>query len=1522
MAAPAFHVVDIDGDEGNADYGTASKWIWESLQTIESFHLLQSTLGDVVEHSVETMQRQLFASLHDDHVLQQHPLVILCNEAFAKKTSSSHPTAGHFSDSQEAAAMGLAGEGLAYTAPHLCHKTLGTALELMTYRQFYNSFESLTRALTHGEMYSACESRWKVLRCRYRLHRAFNADYEDHHNVVLGGGDVTHAAKQDIRRIGTCVSSSTLVKYMRDTIGKLQNASSGLVDAAAGSLAPSAPPSASDAELLQSVEHYFGPNRPESERLLSAEGLSLFPNFSQVSDQRLDVFEKNNPTRPRGDHALLLLKHFLKFQHGDPLGVHLANVIIPTLSSPSTLKANEFLELELTVHGLREGEVMFLASWCERYNLYQYEPKIRVVLRVVLMERVPGKHNDDSTSFAQVLDRIFSPLWAGLMHPAEHRTIATFLTILNGISVAVDDANETQALPPPATRQPSGYDLVGRDGLPPDPYFFYFVWKHTQLLNLGALSHLLKHGVAPTPTTAPMMDRTLQFRIHSDNKLRSFSHCVSALMLADTIVNPTRITQWSPLGYLFYLTQRHVVVTPSANNASNARFTSGKSSMVSLIETGMNVSIASMDPLHHHATDNALQEELFLLHKVYHLHPADLTELCLRSIENANLSGREIRTVYPNSIRWMPLTSSGVELSTFSTNSGNDRSATTTDLTAVGRRIGQRVLECVRRLDHYAYRQHRKSHCVPSLYNRFPETQCPSVRLAFRELCHAHEIRLLGRVLSNMSSTIPRTLLPADLLNLTVSKRSMASSRAESHVGFPRLNVRGPHVPKPSTVAKRLVDAFSRREGYRRFSIGGPEAAASHAMASANPFMSVLHRFPPQSAATTGGMRFEMRAGVVRLINDDALQASTPDVTTSEFPTWKDYVQDYKELRRLAHDTEAVIFCKRRLATLEHKFLLHRALVESMEERTSSTTASHAAAAASPGGLLPADGERDVMLSTNAAGKDAANHCDEVVLARRGTLPVNVGAHEFSDFYRCIKVDVHCHMASGMTGKQLLEFMQLKAREAPDDIVGVDSRTGCPQTLIETLQRTTRARFGPASSVSDLTVSALDVQASSSTFNRFDHFNNKYNPLGVSELRSLFLKTENFMGGRYFAEIIKQTFDRQQHRSGGNVFSEFRLSIYGRSRDEWHNLAHWWAAHGMQSRANRWMIQVPRIFQVYKKSGIVHSFAQLLENVFLPLWEVTLNPSKDPILARFLENISGFDSVDNESGAERDPTTMEAMSPEEWTISENPPFSFWMYHMWSNIASINQQRRRMGQSVFSFRPHCGESGDPDHLIDAYFLADGIGHGVQLKRRSVLQYLFYFAQIGLGMTPLSNNALFCKYHENPFPLFFHRGGLHVALSTDGPLQFHHTGDPLIEEYATAAKFWNLSTVDACEIASNSVRMSGFGDAIKRQWLGQLYMLRSTVGNEPSRSRVPHTRVAFRYEVYDNECRYLEQRAALVLPHRAMVPPTLEDLITIEAVGLTRAQVIELRMKGQQLVVGAPAGRNVRDAEGVSATSSKL
>lgn len=41
------------------------------------------------------------------------------------------------------------------------------------------------------------------------------------------------------------------------------------------------------------------------------------------------------------------------------------------------------------------------------------------------------------------------------------------------------------------------------------------------------------------------------------------------------------------------------------------------------------------------------------------------------------------------------------------------------------------------------------------------------------------------------------------------------------------------------------------------------------------------------------------------------------------------------------------------------------------------------------------------------------------------------------------------------------------------------------------------------------------------TFHRFDKFNSKYNPVGASELREIFLKTDNLIGGDYFARLIK-----------------------------------------------------------------------------------------------------------------------------------------------------------------------------------------------------------------------------------------------------------------------------------------------------------------------------------------------------------------------------------------------------------------
>lgn len=43
---------------------------------------------------------------------------------------------------------------------------------------------------------------------------------------------------------------------------------------------------------------------------------------------------------------------------------------------------------------------------------------------------------------------------------------------------------------------------------------------------------------------------------------------------------------------------------------------------------------------------------------------------------------------------------------------------------------------------------------------------------------------------------------------------------------------------------------------------------------------------------------------------------------------------------------------------------------------------------------------------------------------------------------------------------------------------------------------------------------------------------------------------------------------------------ELRLSIYGRSRDEWDKLAKWAVKHQVYSDNVRWLVQVPRLLWV------------------------------------------------------------------------------------------------------------------------------------------------------------------------------------------------------------------------------------------------------------------------------------------------------------------------------------------------------
>lgn len=76
-------------------------------------------------------------------------------------------------------------------------------------------------------------------------------------------------------------------------------------------------------------------------------------------------------------------------------------------------------------------------------------------------------------------------------------------------------------------------------------------------------------------------------------------------------------------------------------------------------------------------------------------------------------------------------------------------------------------------------------------------------------------------------------------------------------------------------------------------------------------------------------------------------------------------------------------------------------------------------------------------------------------------------------------------------------------------------------------------------------------------------------------------------------------------------------------------------------------------------------------------------------------------------------------------------------------------------------------------------------------------------------------------RSPLPEYLARG-LHVSLSTDDPLQFHFTKEPLMEEYSIATQVWKLSSCDMCELARNSVLTSGFSHEVRRNIRRRLFV----------------------------------------------------------------------------------------------------
>ncbi|KAG4306443.1 hypothetical protein PORY_000431 [Pneumocystis oryctolagi] len=382
------------------------------------------------------------------------------------------------------------------------------------------------------------------------------------------------------------------------------------------------------------------------------------------------------------------------------------------------------------------------------------------------------------------------------------------------------------------------------------------------------------------------------------------------------------------------------------------------------------------------------------------------------------------------------------------------------------------------------------------------------------------------------------------------------------------------------------------------------------------------------------------------------------------------------------------------------------------------------------------------------------------------------------DFYSVKKVDTHLHHDASITQKHLVQFMKSKLEKSPNDVVLVqDGKYITLKDLFNSLNLTAH----------DLTVDLLNMHAYKNAFERFDIFNSNFNPFGRREFRVVFLSVDNYMKGKYFAELTREFINRLE--TNKYQMAECRLTNSGVSPNEWDSLAAWVIDNELFSPNVRWLIQVPRIYDIFKRNRYINNMEELLKNFFQPLFDVTYNPSRNPKLHIFLQRVVGFDSVNDESKPERelDPGLP---YPANWNNLENPPYAYWLYYTFANLVTLNYWRKKRGLNTFVFRPHSGEAGNVDHLVCSFLTGYSINHGILLKTTPFMQYLYYLAQIGIAMSPISNNALFLRFHENPFPLFFKRG-LNISLSTDDPVQFHFTDDPLLEEYSTASQVLRFS-----------------------------------------------------------------------------------------------------------------------------------
>jgi len=104
-----------------------------------------------------------------------------------------------------------------------------------------------------------------------------------------------------------------------------------------------------------------------------------------------------------------------------------------------------------------------------------------------------------------------------------------------------------------------------------------------------------------------------------------------------------------------------------------------------------------------------------------------------------------------------------------------------------------------------------------------------------------------------------------------------------------------------------------------------------------------------------------------------------------------------------------------------------------------------------------------------------------------------------------------------------------------------------------------------------------------------------------------------------------------------------------------------------------WLVQIPRLYNAYRETGVIENFEQMLANLFVPLFEATVNPSSHPQLHVLLSQVVAFDMVDDESKPERRPTKHSPL-PQHWTSKHNAAYAYYAYYIYANLHALNQLR--------------------------------------------------------------------------------------------------------------------------------------------------------------------------------------------------------------------------------------------------------